>query len=150
MGTLGELEFPQPWTGLQGQAGGKDKSCEGPGPSLDSGFFEVNKRLLFILKALVCVDGGETPSFLPQSAGLCVAHSPHRCVLGNKANGKEQSIPGDSPRSAPVFVTLKDLSSVSHAMCSRPDLLSRAGELGIHVSWTSPSSTTPTRGRDPV
>lgn len=49
-----ELEFPPPWTGLQGHAGGKDKSCEGPGPSLDSGFFRVNKRLLFIPKALVC------------------------------------------------------------------------------------------------
>ena len=49
-----ELEVPPPWTGLQGHAGGKDKSCEGPGPSLDSGFFRVNKRLLFIPKAFVC------------------------------------------------------------------------------------------------
>lgn len=66
MVTLGELEFPQPWTGLQGLAGRKDKSREGPGPSLDSGFFKANKRLLFILKALMCVEGGEPrpPAFL--------------------------------------------------------------------------------------
>lgn len=76
-----ELEFPPPWTGLQGHAGGKDKSCEGPGPSLDSGFFRVNKRLLFIPKALVC-GWGRAPSFLPQSTGLYVAHSPHKYVLG--------------------------------------------------------------------
>ena len=63
MGTLGEREFPQPRTGLQGHSGGKGKSCEGPGPSLARGFFKVNKRLLFTLKALMCVDGG-TPAFL--------------------------------------------------------------------------------------
>lgn len=64
MGTLGELEFPQPWSGLQGHTGGKGKSCEGPGPSLARGFFKVNKRLLFILKALMCVDGAENPPTL--------------------------------------------------------------------------------------
>lgn len=56
MGTLAsyeELEFLRPWTGLQGHTGGKARSCEGPGPSLDSGFFKVNKRLLFTPKALV-------------------------------------------------------------------------------------------------
>lgn len=104
MGTLGELEFPQPWTGLQGHTGGKGKSCEGPGPSLARGFFKVNKRLLFILKALMCVDGG-TPSSPPQSTGLCVAHSPCRYILGNKANGNEQRTPGYSSGSVSVFVT---------------------------------------------
>lgn len=104
MGTLGELEFPQPWTGLQGHTGGKGKSCEGPGPSLASSFFKVNKRLLFILKALMCVDGG-TPSSPPQSTGLCVAHSPRRYILGNKANGNEQRTSGYSSSSVSVFVT---------------------------------------------
>lgn len=75
-----ELGFPPPWTGLQGHTGGKDKSCEGPGPSLDSGFFKVNKRLLFIPKALVCVDGGRVPQ-LPSTEHrpVCSSQSPQAC-----------------------------------------------------------------------
>ena len=96
---------PSAQTGLQGHTGGKGKSCEGPGPSLARGFFKVHKRLLFTLKALMCVDGGD-PSFPPQSPGLCVAHSPRRYVLGNKANGNEQRTPGYSSGSVSVFVTL--------------------------------------------
>lgn len=81
MGTLGELEFPQPWSGLQGHTGGKGKSCEGPGPSLARGFFKVNKRLLFTLKALMCVDGRENPQLSSTKHRLmCGSQSPQVCL----------------------------------------------------------------------
>lgn len=119
-----ELELPPPRTGLQGHAGGKDKSWEGPGLSLASGFFKVNKKLLFILKALVCVGGvwmgGEPCTFPPQSTGQCVAHSPHKNV-----QGRNRGLMGPVPPLLQWMQFLKDLSSVSCA----------------HVQWTRPAST---------
>lgn len=80
MGTLGKREFPQPWTGLQGHTGGKGKSSEGPGPSLARGFFKVNKRLLFTLKALMCVDGGIPLLSSTKPRLMCGSQSPQVCL----------------------------------------------------------------------
>lgn len=76
---------------------------------------------------------------------------PHRYVLGNKANGKEQGTPGCSPSPALVFALSEGTVFCEPVlMRSGPDLLLHAGEEGIHVSWTSPPGATPTRRRDPV
>lgn len=123
LASYAELEFPPPWTGLQGHAGGKDKSCEGPGPSLDSGFFKVNKRLLFTPKAPVCVDGGESPQLpFTEHRPVCSSQSPQVCP------GKQSQWEGTENSWVQSMLQwmrfLKDLSSVSCA----------------HVQWTRPAS----------
>lgn len=94
---------------------------------------------------------GERPQLLSTELKSVCNSEPHRYVLGNKANGKEQGTPGYSPSPAPVFVLSEGTVFCEPVlMHGGPDLLLHAGKQGIRVNRTSPPGTAPTRRCDPV